>query len=162
MAERLKLTPKLARLLHSLTWEMQDFDELPQHDVDALRIDESDLDHPEGRLSADQLTAVFDGLLSEQKGMYANVVRMRFGIGVNSDFTLEEIGRRHEVTRERIRQIEQKVLGSLRQNPKLKALHQILHGEHPGSQPNHKKQSPRKSTETLEPVNRIMEAMNDN
>jgi len=42
------------------------------------------------------------------------VVRMRFGIGTNTDHTLEEVGRQFSVTRERIRQIEAKALRKLR------------------------------------------------
>ncbi|MDM5147810.1 RNA polymerase sigma factor RpoD [Candidatus Persebacteraceae bacterium Df01] len=44
----------------------------------------------------------------------AKVLRMRFGIGVNNDYTLEEVGRQFEVTRERIRQIEAKALRKMR------------------------------------------------
>jgi RNA polymerase primary sigma factor len=44
------------------------------------------------------------------------IVRMRFGIGEKSDHTLEEVGRDYRVTRERIRQIEAKALGKLRQS----------------------------------------------
>ena len=40
------------------------------------------------------------------------VLRMRFGIGMNSDHTLEEVGQQFSVTRERIRQIEAKGYGS--------------------------------------------------
>ena len=39
---------------------------------------------------------------------------MRFGIGMNTDHTLEEVGKQFEVTRERIRQIEAKALRKLR------------------------------------------------
>lgn len=42
------------------------------------------------------------------------VLRMRFGIGLESDFTLEEVGARFNVTRERIRQIEAKAIRKLR------------------------------------------------
>lgn len=43
------------------------------------------------------------------------VLRLRFGIGEPADYTLEEIGRRFEVTRQRIRQIEARALRKLRQ-----------------------------------------------
>jgi len=42
------------------------------------------------------------------------VLRMRFGIGMNADHTLEEVGQQFSVTRERIRQIEAKGLRKLK------------------------------------------------
>jgi RNA polymerase primary sigma factor len=42
------------------------------------------------------------------------ILRMRFGIGMNKDHTLEEIGQQFSVTRERIRQIEAKALRKLK------------------------------------------------
>jgi DNA-directed RNA polymerase sigma subunit (sigma70/sigma32) len=44
----------------------------------------------------------------------AKVLRMRFGIEMNTDHTLEEVGKQFDVTRERIRQIEAKALRKLR------------------------------------------------
>ncbi|MDP6415131.1 MAG: sigma-70 family RNA polymerase sigma factor, partial [Gammaproteobacteria bacterium] len=44
----------------------------------------------------------------------AKVLRMRFGIHMNQDHTLEEVGKQFDVTRERIRQIEAKALRKLR------------------------------------------------
>ncbi|WP_122721271.1 sigma-70 family RNA polymerase sigma factor, partial [Pseudomonas viridiflava] len=44
----------------------------------------------------------------------AKVLRMRFGIAMNTDHTLEEVGKQFDVTRERIRQIEAKALRKLR------------------------------------------------
>jgi RNA polymerase primary sigma factor len=41
-------------------------------------------------------------------------MRMRFGIGMNTDYTLEEVGQQFSVTRERIRQIEAKALRKLK------------------------------------------------
>jgi RNA polymerase primary sigma factor len=50
------------------------------------------------------------------------ILRMRFGIGERSDFTLEEVGQRFAVTRERIRQIEAKALRKLRNPARAKSL----------------------------------------
>ena len=44
----------------------------------------------------------------------AKVLRMRFGIDMNTDHTLEEVGKQFDVTRERIRQIEAKALRKLK------------------------------------------------
>jgi RNA polymerase primary sigma factor len=54
------------------------------------------------------------------------VLRMRFGIGENSDHTLEEVGQDFEVTRERIRQIEAKARRKLRHPSRSKRLRAFL------------------------------------
>ena len=54
------------------------------------------------------------GVLSALTAREAKVLRMRFGIGMNTDHTLEEVGKQFDVTRERIRQIEAKALRKLR------------------------------------------------
>ena len=54
--------------------------------------------------------AVLGGLTARE----AKILRMRFGIDMNTDHTLEEVGRQFDVTRERIRQIEDKALRKLR------------------------------------------------
>lgn len=54
------------------------------------------------------------------------VLRMRFGIGVNSDHTLEEVGQQFKVTRERIRQIEAKALRKLKHPTRYKKLRGFL------------------------------------
>ena len=66
-------------------------------------------------------TATFDGLCKSTREVLegltpreAKVLRMRFGIDMNTDHTLEEVGKQFDVTRERIRQIEAKALRKLR------------------------------------------------
>ena len=54
------------------------------------------------------------GVLSGLTAREAKVLRMRFGIDMNTDHTLEEVGKQFDVTRERIRQIEAKALRKLR------------------------------------------------
>jgi RNA polymerase primary sigma factor len=54
------------------------------------------------------------------------IVRMRFGIGMNSDHTLEEVGQQFLVTRERIRQIEAKALRKLKHPSRSRVLRSFL------------------------------------
>ncbi len=56
----------------------------------------------------------------------AKVLRMRFGIDMNTDHTLEEVGKQFDVTRERIRQIEAKALRKLRHPSRSEKLHSFL------------------------------------
>ena len=64
---------------------------------------------------------VLHGLNSKEE----RVIRMRFGIGAKNEYTLEEIGREFNVTRERIRQIESKALTKLRNPQKMKELAKV-------------------------------------
>src|SRR5262249_16443401 len=57
----------------------------------------------------------------EERGL-----RMRFGIGMNADHTLEEVGQQFSVTRERIRQIEAKALRKLKHPSRSRQLHSFL------------------------------------
>lgn len=60
------------------------------------------------------LKEIIEVLLSGLTPRESKVLRMRFGIGMNSQYTLEEVGKQFNVTRERIRQIEAKALIKLR------------------------------------------------
>lgn len=77
--------------------------------------------------------AVFEGLreatrevLAELSPREAKVLRMRFGIDLNTDHTLEEVGKQFDVTRERIRQIEAKALRKLRHPSRSEQLRSFL------------------------------------
>ncbi len=65
---------------------------------------------------------VLEGLTARE----AKVLRMRFGIDMNTDHTLEEVGRQFDVTRERIRQIEAKALRKLRHPSRSEQLRSFL------------------------------------
>jgi RNA polymerase primary sigma factor len=54
------------------------------------------------------------------------IVRMRFGLGMNSDHTLEQVGDQFSVTRERIRQIEAKALRKLKHPSRSRVLRSFL------------------------------------
>lgn len=78
-----------------------------------------------------QLIASVDRLLGTLNIKEANVLRMRFGIGIQDSMTLEEIGLRLNVTRERIRQIESKALRKLKHPARLDRLVHELFGVPP-------------------------------
>lgn len=65
-------------------------------------------------------------ILSSLTAREAKVLRMRFGIDMNTDHTLEEVGKQFDVTRERIRQIEAKALRKLRQPSRSEDLRSFL------------------------------------
>ncbi len=65
-------------------------------------------------------------ILSSLTPREERVLRMRFGIGMNTDHTLEEVGRQFNVTRERIRQIEAKALRKLKHPSRSKKLRSFL------------------------------------
>ncbi|MBF0152999.1 MAG: RNA polymerase sigma factor RpoD [Magnetococcales bacterium] len=65
-------------------------------------------------------------VLKTLTGREENVLRMRFGIGLQTDHTLEEVGKQFHVTRERIRQIEAKALRKLRHPTRSRKLRSFL------------------------------------
>ena len=72
------------------------------------------LDSPIDSATEFNLIEATGGVLGSLTAREAKVLRMRFGIGMNTDHTLEEVGKQFDVTRERIRQIEAKALRKLR------------------------------------------------
>ncbi len=79
----------------------------------------------EAATSAGLVNATED-ILSTLTSREAKVLRMRFGIGMNTDHTLEEVGKQFDVTRERIRQIEAKALRKLRHPSRSEHLRSFL------------------------------------
>ena len=69
---------------------------------------------PVDEATKNNLTESTRGVLGSLTAREAKVLRMRFGIDMNTDHTLEEVGKQFDVTRERIRQIEAKALRKLR------------------------------------------------
>lgn len=66
------------------------------------------------------------GILSTLSPREEKIIRLRFGIGENAEYTLEEIGKRFNVSRERIRQIEKKALNRLRHSSRREKLKHFL------------------------------------
>ena len=77
-------------------------------------IEDNTITAPDEAATEDNLMEATDDILGSLTGREAKVLRMRFGIGMNTDHTLEEVGKQFDVTRERIRQIEAKALRKLR------------------------------------------------
>ena len=77
-------------------------------------IEDTNTPTPEQSVSSIKLTEAIEEALEGLTPREAKVLRMRFGLDLNNDFTLEEIGKQFDVTRERIRQIEAKALRKLR------------------------------------------------
>ena len=77
-------------------------------------IEDTVIESPLENATDESLHFATDDVLSSLTAREAKVLRMRFGIGMNTDHTLEEVGKQFDVTRERIRQIEAKALRKLR------------------------------------------------
>jgi len=77
-------------------------------------IEDSTVDSPVDSSIDEGLREATKEVLSSLTAREAKVLRMRFGIDMNTDHTLEEVGKQFDVTRERIRQIEAKALRKLR------------------------------------------------
>ncbi len=89
-------------------------------------IEDSSLKLPLESATSESLKSVTNVILSSLTPREAKVLRMRFGIDMNSDHTLEEVGKQFDVTRERIRQIEAKALRKLRHPSKSEILRSFL------------------------------------
>ncbi|HRJ52584.1 MAG TPA: RNA polymerase sigma factor RpoD [Candidatus Thiothrix moscowensis] len=77
-------------------------------------IEDGNILSPIEAATTSSLSEVTREVLSSLTSREAKVLRMRFGIDMNTDHTLEEVGKQFDVTRERIRQIEAKALRKLR------------------------------------------------
>jgi len=77
-------------------------------------IEDTTIALPVDEATKHNLTESTRGVLGSLTAREAKVLRMRFGIDMNTDHTLEEVGKQFDVTRERIRQIEAKALRKLR------------------------------------------------
>ncbi|MBW2942796.1 RNA polymerase sigma factor RpoD [Zhongshania aquimaris] len=77
-------------------------------------IEDSTISSPIDSATGEGLREATKDVLSGLTAREAKVLRMRFGIDMNTDHTLEEVGKQFDVTRERIRQIEAKALRKLR------------------------------------------------
>ncbi|GHA07748.1 RNA polymerase sigma factor RpoD [Oceanisphaera arctica] len=89
-------------------------------------IEDTTLSLPADSATSESLRNATKDVLSGLTAREAKVLRMRFGIDMNTDHTLEEVGKQFDVTRERIRQIEAKALRKLRHPSRSEVLRSFL------------------------------------
>ena len=89
-------------------------------------IQDESLELPLDSATAESLRIATNEVLEGLTPREAKVLRMRFGIDMNTDHTLEEVGKQFDVTRERIRQIEAKALRKLRHPSRSETLRSFL------------------------------------
>ena len=89
-------------------------------------IEDSTIELPLDSATAQSLKVATNEVLEGLTSREAKVLRMRFGIDMNTDHTLEEVGKQFDVTRERIRQIEAKALRKLRHPSRSETLKSFL------------------------------------
>jgi RNA polymerase primary sigma factor len=92
-------------------------------------IEDSNIESPIEKATAEGLREATLEILETLTPREAKVLRMRFGIEMNTDHTLEEVGKQFDVTRERIRQIEAKALRKLRHPSRSEKLRSFLEGD---------------------------------
>ncbi|TNF65455.1 MAG: RNA polymerase sigma factor RpoD [Gammaproteobacteria bacterium] len=92
-------------------------------------IEDQGTDSPVDSATNENLREATRQILDALTPREAKVLRMRFGINMNTDHTLEEVGKQFDVTRERIRQIEAKALRKLRHPSRSEALKSFLSDE---------------------------------
>ncbi|CUR53019.1 RNA polymerase sigma factor RpoD [Buchnera aphidicola] len=89
-------------------------------------IEDTNLELPLESATSESLKTITHNVLAGLTAREAKVLRMRFGIDMNTDHTLEEVGKQFDVTRERIRQIEAKALRKLRHPSRSEILKSFL------------------------------------
>ena len=92
-------------------------------------IEDVTIDSPIDKATMIGLEEATREVLANLTAREAKVLRMRFGIDMNTDHTLEEVGKQFDVTRERIRQIEAKALRKLRHPSRSEHLRSFLDGD---------------------------------
>ncbi len=92
-------------------------------------IEDTNIQSPIDFATSSGLSEATQEVLASLTAREAKVLRMRFGIDMNTDHTLEEVGKQFDVTRERIRQIEAKALRKLRHPSRAEKLQSFIEAE---------------------------------
>lgn len=128
IAERLDMAETKVRKVLKITKQPISM-EAPVGDDDTCFgdfVEDKNTEAPIDATTDSKLAAATQDILDALTPREAKILRMRFGIGMNSDHTLEEVGRQFDVTRERIRQIEAKALRKLSHPSRFEHLRSFL------------------------------------
>jgi len=120
--DKIRKVLKIAKEPISMETPIGDDDD--SHLGDFLEDTSSEL--PLDSATSESLKSATNNILAGLTAREAKVLRMRFGIDMNTDHTLEEVGKQFDVTRERIRQIEAKALRKLRHPSRSELLRSFL------------------------------------
>jgi len=129
VAARLELDPEKLEALMRLTREPMSLDAPVSDDSDSTVgdfIENQNIDSPSDALDDACLKEEVEAVLSSLTPREEKVLRMRYGIGEPTNYSLEEIGSQFNLTRERIRQIEIKALRKLRHATRRKNLENYI------------------------------------
>ena len=89
-------------------------------------VEDTSLENPLANLIRESNSQIISNILGSLSSKEANILKMRFGIGFDKAMTLEEVGASYGVTRERIRQIENKAIRKLRNPIRAKLLQEAM------------------------------------
>jgi RNA polymerase primary sigma factor len=129
ISARAGMSSRKVEALQRLAPEPLPIHELPIDDLIAVEAQHRFfLPDPMETVSDIELRKTIDEALTTLKPKEEQVLRLRFGIGVRDAFTLDDIGQRYEVTRERIRQIEAKAIRKLMRPSQMDALSRAAFG----------------------------------
>ncbi len=132
LAERMEMTEDKVRKVLKIAKEPISM-ETPIGDDDDSHlgdfIEDAAVVSPVDSATVEGLREATQNMLAGLTSREAKVLRMRFGIDMNTDHTLEEVGKQFDVTRERIRQIEAKALRKLRHPTRSDKLRSFLDSE---------------------------------
>jgi len=129
LAQRLEMAEDKVRKVLEVTKEPISLETPVGDDEDSQLghfINDETTQAPDEAAYSDALKDKMRDLLASLTPREAQVLRMRFGIDMNTDHTLEEVGKQFDVTRERIRQIEAKALRKLRHPTRSEVLRGFL------------------------------------
>jgi RNA polymerase primary sigma factor len=110
--EKVQTVMDMAQATTSLDLAIDDDGETTMGDL----IADSSVENPYQNMVKEANTQIVEAVLATLSNKEADILRMRFGIGADKPMTLEEVGQHYGVTRERIRQVENKAIRKLR-NP---------------------------------------------